>query len=85
MKTAEPAAQIGPDKAKPVTGEIPTLVGLLLRPEGARIDELMAATGWQAHSVRGALSGAIKKNLALSVISEKTDGVRTYCIAEISR
>jgi len=35
--------------------------------------------------VRGALSGAIKKNLALSVISEKTDAVRTYCIAEISR
>ena len=41
----------------------------------------MSATGWQAHSVRGAISGAIKKRLGLKVTSEKSDGVRTYRIA----
>ena len=38
----------------------------------------MAATGWQAHSVRGAISGAIKKKLGLTVSSELVEGTRTY-------
>ena len=42
---------------------------------------MMAATGWQAHSVRGAISGAIKKKLGLDVRSEKTEGGRVYRIA----
>jgi hypothetical protein len=41
---------------------------------------MMAATGWQAHSVRGAISGSIKKALGLAVVSEKIDGARTYRI-----
>ena len=41
----------------------------------------MEATGWQAHSVRGAISGAIKKKLGLNVMSEKTGTVRLYRIA----
>ena len=40
----------------------------------------MAATGWQAHSVRGAISGSIKKALGLEVLSEKTDAGRVYRI-----
>jgi hypothetical protein len=64
----------------PPRGKIETVVALLLRPEGAILQALMEATGWQPHSVRGALSGAIKKGRGLAVISEVTDGVRVYRI-----
>nr|TFG55530.1 MAG: DUF3489 domain-containing protein [Hyphomicrobiales bacterium] len=47
---------------------------------GATIADLTSATEWQAHSVRGAMSGAIKKKRGLPVTSEKTDGARTYRI-----
>ena len=44
---------------------------LLCRRGGATIEELQAATGWQQHSVRGFLAGAVKKKLGLTLISEK--------------
>jgi hypothetical protein len=47
----------------------------LVRPEGASLVELVAATGWQAHSVRGALAGSLKKK-GHAVISEKVEGER---------
>jgi hypothetical protein len=50
------------------------LVGMLKQPDGASIDEIVAATGWQPHSLRGAISGALKKKLGLHVISEKVEG-----------
>ena len=50
---------------------------LLLAPGGASIAELMTATGWQQHSLRGALAGALKKR-GLVIASDKTDGVRRY-------
>ncbi|MBX7459732.1 DUF3489 domain-containing protein [Qipengyuania huizhouensis] len=50
---------------------------MLLRKSGASIAEMMKATGWQSHSVRGAMAGAIKKR-GLTIASEKTDGVRRY-------
>jgi len=59
------------------------LIDLLKRKSGATIDELVKATGWQAHSVRGAISGALKNKLGLAVASEKDDGRgRVYRIAE---
>ena len=55
---------------------------LLNRPEGATVEELQAATGWQQHSVRGFLAGAVKKKLGLTLLSEKLDaGSRRYRIA----
>ena len=42
-------------------------------------------TGWQAHSVRGALSGALKKKLGLIIISAKTEAGRVYRIADEAR
>ena len=55
---------------------------LLGRPEGATVEELQAATGWQQHSVRGFLAGAVKKKLGLTLLSEKPDaGPRRYRIA----
>jgi len=47
---------------------------LLSRPDGSTIDELMAATDWQAHSVRGFLSGTVKKQLGIDVTSERVEG-----------
>ena len=58
-----------------------TCINLLCRREGATIEELQAATGWQAHSVRGFLAGAVRKKLGLMLLSEKPDaGLRRYCI-----
>ena len=50
------------------------LIALLQAPDGASIAEITAVTGWQAHTVRGAISGQLKKKLSLNVISEKIDG-----------
>jgi len=63
-------------------GKIGALIGLLRRTEGASIADMMAATGWQAHSVRGAMSGSIKKALGLNVVSAKTDDRRVYRIID---
>jgi hypothetical protein len=48
------------------------VIGLLQRPEGATIDEIASAMGWQRHTVRGLISGALKKKLGLHVLSEET-------------
>jgi hypothetical protein len=48
-------------------------IDLLSRREGATIEELQAATGWQRHSVRGFLAGAVRKKLGLTLLSEKPD------------
>lgn len=63
-------------------GKIGLLVALLRQTDGTTIDAMMHATGWQAHSVRGALSGSIKKALGLNLLSEKTDAGRVYRIAD---
>jgi hypothetical protein len=54
---------------------------LLRRSGGACVEELQAATGWQAHSVRGFLSGTVKKKLGLTLNSDQTgDDPRRYRI-----
>lgn len=62
-------------------GKLGQVLKLLSRPEGASIADLMAATNWQAHSVRGVLSGAIKKKLGLAVTSEKSGAERIYRVS----
>ncbi len=58
------------------------ILELLRKPNGATLKDLMAATGWQAHSVRGFISGAIVKKMGLKVESQKrADGERTYLLA----
>jgi len=57
------------------------VLDLLRRPEGATLAELIKGTGWQAHSVRGFLSGMVGKKLGLTVASVKSeDGERTYSV-----
>ncbi len=57
-----------------------TILSLLRRAEGVTVDQMMKATSWQAHSVRGFLSGTVRKKLGLSLISETIDGHRHYRI-----
>jgi hypothetical protein len=57
------------------------VLSLLSRSEGASIAEMMQATDWQQHSVRGFLAGAVKKKLGFSLASTKgDDGLRRYRI-----
>ena len=50
------------------------LIAMLCAPEGATIVEIMAALDWAAHTIRGAMAGALKKKLGLEVTSEKVEG-----------
>ncbi|MGI9476157.1 MAG: DUF3489 domain-containing protein [Hyphomicrobiaceae bacterium] len=64
---------------RPVSTKTKACLGLLGRKRGATLAELMTATGWQAHSVRGFLSGTVKNKLGLAVSSLKDDdGIRRY-------
>ena len=51
-----------------------TVIAMLQRRSGATIVEIVDATGWRQHTVRGAFAGAIKKRLGLNIYSEKVDG-----------
>jgi hypothetical protein len=77
---AEPTQTLAPTPK----GKLGLLVSLLSRDGGATLDDMMEVTGWQAHSVRGALAGAVKKRLKLTVTSEKPDKVRIYRIVDPS-
>ena len=78
--TDEPAAQAAVTVAAP-TSRAPregtkqaALIDMLSRPEGATLDELATALQWTPHTVRGAMSGALKKRLGLVITSRKVDG-----------
>ena len=62
-------------------GKTGRVLELLQRPGGATLKQLIAATQWQAHSVRGFLSGALKKKMGLKIVSTKAgSGNRRYSI-----
>ena len=63
----------------PQASKLEQIVAMLSRPEGASLAELVAATGWQAHSVRGALAGSLKRK-GHAILSEKIAGERRYRI-----
>ena len=72
--------------AKPVTSgsrrrtKQQRMIDMLRRPEGATIPQLSKAFGWEPHTVRGAISGALKKKLGLTVTSTKEERSRVYRI-----
>src|SRR5205823_6941098 len=57
------------------------VIAMLQRPEGATIDELASAMGWQRHTVRGLFSGTLKKKLGLTLASTQEERGRVYRIA----
>ena len=58
------------------------VIAMLRRPEGATVDEVARATGWQRHTVRGVFSGTLKKKLGLTLASGQEERGRVYRIAE---
>lgn len=86
IEAAISAAEAGwqRDATKPKTRENSkqaTVIAMLQRPEGATIGQIVEATGWQAHTVRGTFAGALKKKLGLTIVSDKAQGgERTYRI-----
>ena len=56
------------------------VIAMLRRPEGATVDEVASATGWQRHTVRGVFSGTLKKKLGLTLASAKEERGRVYRI-----
>jgi hypothetical protein len=84
-KKASPAKK-APKGAKKAAGardgsKAATILDMLKRKDGATLKELMKVSGWQAHSVRGFLSGTVGKKLGLTVTSTKgEDGERTYSV-----
>ena len=74
-KDATPTPRDGSKKA--------IVLDMLKRPDGATLAEIMSATDWQAHSVRGFISGSLGKKMGLTVESfKRTDGVRAYKVAQ---
>ncbi len=79
---ARQAAKKAPRSARPRNTNTPErggtkqaiLIELLSDPKGVTIADLERAIGWQAHSIRGAISGGLKKKLGLNVTSEKVEG-----------
>ena len=80
-----PRGAKGAKRAKPSSGrqgsKTAAILDLLKRPGGATASELMEATGWQPHSVRGFLSGTLRKKMGLTIASTKgEDGERNYAV-----
>jgi Protein of unknown function (DUF3489) len=70
-----------PDKRRATTKQDQVIAMLRLK-SGATIDDLVDATNWQRHTVRGMIAGALKKKLGLHVTSEKAERGRVYRIAD---
>ena len=80
-KSAGPKVSRKARKAESAVSRTDTILALLKRPEGAGLDEIREATGWQAHSVRGFISGMVRKKMKLHVVSSADqNGVRNYRI-----
>ena len=84
-KSAKSPAKVAKETPAPRAGttKIAQCLALLTAPDGATINELQTATGWQAHSVRGFLAGTVQKKLGLILDSKKAeDGVRRYRVMQ---
>jgi hypothetical protein len=81
---AKPARKASPRKKAapaPQPSKTAKVLDLLKRPGGVTLKELVKATGWQAHSVRGFLSGIVGKKMGTPVESSKhADSDRTYSL-----
>src|SRR5271154_4508785 len=71
----------GPQSEEKRPSKQDEVIAMLRRPEGATVDEVASATGWQRHTVRGVFSGTLKKKLGLPVASAKEERGRVYRIS----
>jgi Protein of unknown function (DUF3489) len=81
-----PAIEALPDPEPQANARRPSkqdgVIAMLRRAEGATVNEVASATGWQRHTVRGVFSGTLKKKLGLKLASAKEERGRVYRIAE---
>ena len=81
-RAAKPKAAAKPAKPRAESKQS-RLIAMLKQPDGVTIAEIAKALHWELHTVRGAMSGALKKKLGLTIDSEKVaDRGRVYRIAE---
>jgi hypothetical protein len=72
-RAAKPGKAAPAEKPTPRTGtKQAQMIEMLKRSEGATVEQIAAATGWQPHTIRGAISGALKKKLGLTVAATRT-------------
>jgi len=82
-RAASPAAS--KQRPAPAKSKQDLVIQMLRRQSGVTIDDIVAKTGWQRHSVRGFFSGLVRKKLNLPLVSEVgKDGVRRYHIAAVA-
>ena len=82
-KIAKPKAPPKTPKAKSlVENKRARIVKMLSAPKGTTIAAIVAATGWQQHSVRGFLAGVIRKRLGLNLVSEQGSKGRVYRVED---
>ncbi len=85
--SSETKADLLSDLAKSAPSGKPTkqqiIIDLLSRKGGACLEEMIDATNWQKHSIRGVISGSLKKKLGLKVQSRITGNVRSYFIEDL--
>ena len=86
-KSQQPKPSAPQTRAAPSQGQSKQdrVVAMLRQKEGTTVADVMKETGWQKHSVHGFLAGVVRKKLRLSLVSEKSNGVRVYRIAEGKR
>lgn len=88
-KSAAPSGKLRAEAETRSDGDPPLskqlqLISMLRSASGASMAQLTSATGWQAHTVRGAISGSLRKRLHLTVQCQSEEGIRIYRIVESS-
>lgn len=80
-KRSTPGTKPRPMPAKRANSKQAKLIAMLQRNEGATLEQMAKAFGWQPHTVRGVLSGVLKKKLGLKIVSTDGESGRVYRIA----
>ncbi len=84
-RKAQKASRATSKRRAPAQSKQDLVIQMLRRQSGVTIDDIVARTGWQPHSVRGFFSGLVRKKLNLPLVSDVgKDGVRRYHIASVA-